>query len=114
MFAPGATGSGLSDFVIERSATALTVVVSVSVLLAALPSIEVVVTVAVLVRVPLTVGAVTVSVIAGAGPGSRLARVQVTVPEDWLQLQPVPVAETYDAPAGRGSPTGPPVAVSGR
>src|SRR5262249_56335383 len=97
----------------ERSAPDVTVVVVVSVLFAEFESMEVVVTVAVLESVPPAEGAVTVVVIAGPVPGSRFVRVQVTVPVAWLQVQPVPVAETNPTPAGSVSVTAPPHPLSG-
>src|SRR5262245_7506933 len=98
---------------IDRSASAATVVEAVSELFAGFASTDVVVTVAVLESVPPVAGAVTVIVIAGPVPGSRFARVHVTVPDDWLQLQPVPDAETNATPSGRVSVTVSPVAVCG-
>src|SRR4029450_2638479 len=43
----------------------------------------------------------------------RVVRSQVTVPDAWLQVHPLPVAETKPAPAGRGSVTLIPLAASG-
>ena len=74
------TGSGLSLLVIDRSAEAVTVVVSLAVLLPLLASLVAELTVAVLVIVPPSDGAVTTMVMAGAAPTARLARVQVTTP----------------------------------
>jgi hypothetical protein len=42
---------------------------------------------------------------AGAAPGARAARVHVTVPDAWPQLQPDPDAETNATPAGSVSVT---------
>src|SRR5688500_13159069 len=77
------TGSGLSVLVTERSARALTPVVSVSALFAAFVSVVVEATVAVLVIVPpwgtleLTF---TTSVNVAVSPAARVAAVAVTVP----------------------------------
>ena len=62
-------------------------------------------TVAVFVSVPPAAGAVTLIVIVDEAPLARDAIVQVTVPDDWLQLQPVPVALTNATPAGSVSLT---------
>jgi hypothetical protein len=63
-------------------------------------------TVAVFEIVPAVAGAVTLIVIAGAVVlGAIEARVQVTVPDTFAQLQPVPDAETKLVPAGSGSET---------
>src|SRR5882672_5170401 len=90
----------------------LTVVVAVAVLLAWLLSLVAELTVAVFVMVPAS-DAVTVMVMAGAAPGARLARVQVTTPPAWLQVQPLPVALTKVTPAGSVSLTLTEVAVLG-
>src|SRR5438132_920647 len=122
--------------VIARSANRWTVVIAVAVLLAALVSsagllavtvAEFVSTVplavfggtrvAVLVIVPVVVGlTVTTIVIVVVAAAARLARVQVTVPLDWLHVQPAPAALTKVTPAGRVSvtvtlvaPVGPPL-----
>src|SRR5437899_11842939 len=52
----------------------------------------------VLVIVPPSLGAVTTMLMAGAAPTARLARVQVTTPPAWLQLQPLPAALTKVTP----------------
>src|SRR5262245_63003998 len=77
-----------------------TVVPSVSELLAGTGSVVADVTVAVLLIPPPAAGAVTLIVMAGAAPAARVARVQVTTPETWLQVQPVPVALVKTTPAG--------------
>ena len=48
---------------------------------------------------------VTMIVIVGAVPTARLARVQVTTPLEWLQLQPVPDALSKVTPVGSVSVT---------
>src|SRR5882672_6914868 len=88
------------------------VCVAVAVLLAWLLSLVAELTVAVFVMVPAS-DAVTVMVMAGAAPGARLARVQVTTPPAWLQVQPLPVALTKVTPAGSVSLTLTEVAVLG-
>src|SRR5262249_11268096 len=62
-------------------------------------------TVAVFVNVPNVFGAVSDSVIADVAPLARLGRVQVTVPEASLHVQPEPDALTKPTPAGSGSVT---------
>jgi hypothetical protein len=59
------------------------------------------------VAVPLPGGGVTTMVMFGAAPGARLppVRLHVTVPEELMQFQFVPVALTNDVPAGRLSTT---------
>src|SRR5262245_46006884 len=101
----------------ERSASGVTVVDEVPVLLPGTGSPVAELTVAELFRVAPSDGAVTLIVMSGAAPGTRLARVQVTVPEAWLQFQPVPVALTKPTPTGSVSATltelavlGPPLA----
>ena len=78
--APAVTGSGESVFVIERSDEAVTVVLSLSLLLPGTGSLTLEATVALLVIVPPALGAVTIIVMTGAAPTPRLARVQVTTP----------------------------------
>jgi hypothetical protein len=90
---------------IDRSLLAVTEVVSVSVLFVIDGSLVADVTVAVLLIEPPLAGAVTEIVIAGAAPTASVARVQVTVPEALLQVQPVPVADTNVTPAGSVSET---------
>jgi hypothetical protein len=92
---------------IARLADAVTVVVAVAVLFAALGSAVVAATLAVLLKLPAWFGAVTVTVITGAdAPVARAARVQVT---DTLPVfehaQPVPDADTNVTPAGKVSVT---------
>ena len=67
---------------------------------------------AVLTAVPADVGAVIETVIGGAAPEASDGRVQVTVVVP-LHDQPVPDAETNDAPAGSVSVTDTSVAVEG-
>jgi hypothetical protein len=81
MFAPGPTGSALSDFVIDRSAEAATAVLSVSELLPETGSVVVAAIVAVFESDPLAAVTVVLIVIAGAVPTPSVARVQVTVPD---------------------------------
>src|SRR5262249_52424117 len=78
----------------------------------ALP-IELAVIVAVFVRVVTAFGAVTTIEIGGAAATASSGIVQVTVPDDCEQVQPVPVALTNVVPAGRGSGTTTSVASSG-
>jgi hypothetical protein len=73
-------GSGESVFVIDRSAEAITVVLTVAVLLAVLGSLSVANTLAVLVIVPPSVGAVTTIVTVALPALAIVPRVQVTVP----------------------------------
>ena len=101
---PAATVGAEDVFTIERSFTAVTVVVAVEVL-GVVGSASVAVTVAVLEIDPPFDGAVTLMVIAGAAATARDGRVQVTVPEALLQVQPVPVADPNVTPAGRTSTT---------
>jgi hypothetical protein len=103
---PVVTGSGLSVFVIDRSAT-LTSVAAVAVLFPLVLSLgdE---TVALFVIDPAEDGAVAVIVILGASaPAARFppVRLHVTVPLTLLQLQFVPDAPTNVVPAGRVSTT---------
>ena len=87
-----ATGSGLSDFVIARSALvgAATVVFSEALLLAVIGSVVPLVTLALLVIVPAVDGAVTRIVRFAEAPIFRLPILQVTVPDDSL-AEPVTV-----------------------
>ena len=110
--APATTESGLSDFVIDRSADAVTVVSSLSVF-GVVGSAVVAVTDALLDIKPPSAGAVTVIVIVGAAPTASEALVHVTTPADSLQVHPVPDAETYAVPAGSVSVTISDVAVLG-
>ena len=101
--------------VMARSADAVTVVVAVAVLFAALGSAVVAATLAVLLRLEAWFGAVTVTVISGAeAPVASAGRVQVT---DTLpvfeQAQPVPAALTKVTPAGSVSVTVRPAASDG-
>jgi hypothetical protein len=51
-------------------------------------------------------GALTVTVMpAASAPAARLARVQVTTPEAWLHVHPLPEALTNDAAPGSVSVT---------
>ena len=92
---------------IARSADAVTVVLVVEVLFAALGSGVADVTVDVLVSVAACAGAVTTTVIVGAvAPVASAGRVHVadTFPT-LVQVQPVPVADTNVTPAGSVSVT---------
>src|SRR3954452_5944959 len=98
-----------------RSATAVTVVSAVAVLLAATGSAVAADTVAEFERAAAWAGAVTTTVIVGAvAPVATRGRVQVTdtLPA-FVQVQPVPVAETKVTPAGRLSSTETAVASDG-
>ena len=110
---PAVTLAG-PDLVIDRSADELTVVTTVfEVLLAGTGSEVAEDTVAELDRLAVWDGStVTTIEIAGAAPGARLARVQLTVVVP-VQVQPVPVAETRVVPEGRVSETATLVAVEG-
>jgi hypothetical protein len=102
----GATGSGVSDFTIDRSATASTVVPAESELFPGAGSSVGESTEAVFDSVAAWAGAVTVMVIAGAVAfAASDARVQVTVPEACVQAQPVPAALTKETAPGRLSVT---------
>jgi hypothetical protein len=94
-------------FTMERSACATTAVVALDVLFAGFGSGVVAVTAAVLTADPPWAGAVTATVMVGAdAPLASEGRVQVTdtLPE-FVQVQPVPVADTNVTPAGRVSVT---------
>src|SRR5262245_40779810 len=97
----------------ERSETGMTVVSAMAELFPCEGSAAPEVTDAVFEIRPPDEGAVTVIVIVGAVPRARLARVHVTVLEDWLQVHPAPVALTYVVPAGSGSVTTTEGAVAG-
>ena len=93
--------------VMARSADAVTVVFAVAVLLPGVGSLVVDDTLAVLVSEAACAGAVTTTVIVGAvTPVASAGRVQVTdtLPA-FVQVHPVPVAETKVTPAGRVSAT---------
>ena len=109
--APPAMVSGANA--LEKPGDAVIVVVSKSLSLAALLSVSVPLTDAELSISPTLPGAVTLIVIVGAAPTLKLARVQVTTPDDSPQLQPVPDALTKPTPAGRLSLTLTFVAVDG-
>src|SRR5262245_14137055 len=91
----------------------MTVVSAVAVLFPGVGSTADELTVAVFEMRPPEEGAVTVIVIVGAAPTARLARVQVTVPEEWPQLHPDPLALLKLTPAGRTSVTRSADAVAG-
>src|SRR5437016_3132369 len=113
---PGLTGSGEALLVIERSATARTMVVTVALrLLAGFESTSWASTVAALVIGPPSLGAVTVIVIVeGVLPvGARLARVHVTLALVPLHVQPAPLALWKVTPAGSVSVTVTLLAVEG-
>ena len=106
MPAPATTVAG-PDFVIARSAEAVTVVFAVAVLLPATGSLVVDETLAVFVSDPACAGAVTTTVIVCAVvPVARAGRVHVadTLPE-FVHVHPAPVADTNVTPAGRVSDT---------
>ena len=109
---PAVTGSGLSLFVIDKSADVVTAVGAVAVLFAGTGSVVVLETVAVLLK-PAVCAALTcttkVSVVS-AEPAAIVPRFQVTVP---LLSVPPPVADTKLVPAGNGSETVTPIASPG-
>src|SRR5215510_13942687 len=89
-----------------RSADVLTVVSSLSVLLAGTGSGVIDATVAVLVMVPrVSESTVTTIVMVDDAPAIKLLRVQVTTPLLLAQIQPVPEALPKVTPAGRVSVT---------
>src|SRR5216684_1797309 len=96
--------------VIDRSAEATIVVVADAVLLAVFGSGSLPLTVAVLVMVPAVAGAVALMVIVALAPEARLPTVQVTVPDAWVQVPWLEVAEPKVTPLGRVSVTVTPVA----
>src|SRR5262245_32160096 len=96
-----------------RSAAELTVVVSVSELLAPLGSELAAETVAVSLRVAPPLGAVAVMTMLGAVTTLSDPRVQVTIPEAWLHVHPEPAALTKEAAGGKVSVTVTELAVLG-
>jgi hypothetical protein len=103
---PFAVIVGGPDLTTDRSAEAVTVVVTLEELLAELGSGVLAATVAVFVTLAAWFGAVTTTVIAGAvAPVASAGRVQVTTPATLPQLQPVPPADTKVVPEGTGSVT---------
>ena len=91
---------------IDRSADAVTVVASESLLSLGSGSEVVDVTVTSFVKVPACAGAVTTTVIGAVAPAARSARVQVTeVFATFVHDQPVPVADTNVTPNGSASTT---------
>src|SRR4029453_853176 len=94
-----------SVFVIDRSATAVTSVVSPSLLFAAAGSFVAVGTEAVLLTVPPSAGAVPALVLGGAAQPRRRAAVRVPAPPVSPQVQPEPEADTKVSPAGSVSVT---------
>src|SRR5205823_10622991 len=103
---------------VVRLGGVLTTVVAVAVLLPGVMSLgDETVAVLMIVAVPAPAGAVTLTTMLGVvAPTARFAaRVHVTVPEAWAQLQlaSVPANETNVVPAGRGSVTLTPDAGSG-
>ena len=100
-------------FVTDRSATTVTVVALLALLLAEFGSVVVELTETLFVIVLTVAGAVTVMVMAGAAPTAKLARVHVTTPPTWPHVQPVPLALTKVTPAGSVSATLSEVAVLG-
>src|SRR5687768_17355518 len=108
MLLPATTGSALSVLTTDRSALALTVVVSVSVSLAAFGSVVAELTVAVLlITVPSAVPAGTVTTsenTAGASAGARVAMVAGETPPVMVKVGPeVWVKLTRVVPAGTAS-----------
>jgi hypothetical protein len=98
---PATTGSGESDFVMERSAEVFTVVVSVSELSLESGSEVVALAVAVLDRSAVLDGSTfTVNVREMLAPAASAPIVQVTVPAESV---PPPEADTKVVPAGKGS-----------
>jgi len=96
-------GSGASVARTDKSATAVTVVVAVALLLFGCGSAVAAETVAVFVRLPLAAGRTTMSTPAVAPPGKTpRSQVTVVVPEHDPTLG---VADTRVAPAGSGSVT---------
>ncbi len=110
MFWPASTGSGLSAIVTPRSAEVMTVVGSVSVLLAGFVSTSFWVTVAVFEIVPAVVGMTTIVMVACASPGS-VPMAQVTVLAASVHVPCVELAETKVTLAGNVSVATTPVAV---
>ena len=104
---PPAVTVGGPSLVIDRSADAVTAVTAVEVLFARTGSNVADDTDAVLVRVAAWPGAVTVTVTTGAAvPVARPAVVQVTETlPTFVQVQPVPVADTSTTPTGSVSVT---------
>src|SRR3990172_6545416 len=84
----------------ERSETAVTVVVTLAALSSGTNSKPLERTVAVLVMTPPSAGAVAVITIAGAAPMGRLARRQTTLAPLREQFQPAPDAFTNVIPRG--------------
>src|SRR3989475_12180589 len=98
----------------DRSASGVTVLIVIALLLSGLWSGVADVTVALLVSVPAMAGANAVIVIAGAAPTARASRTQATVPGDaWLHAQPVPEALKNVTPTGSASVTRSELAVPG-
>ena len=91
---PALTGSGESDFEIDRSAEVLTVVACVELLLAFDGSDVEVATVAVLEMPPPAAPAVVVIVMLGVAPAATVPKEQVTVPAAWEHDPWDGVAET--------------------
>lgn len=102
---PASTGSGESASVIDRSALSVTVVITLALLLVDTGSLAADETDALFVIVPPVAGGDTSKVIVEDVPASSDVRVHVTVPELCVQVQPVPVALLYVAPAGSVSVT---------
>jgi hypothetical protein len=95
------------DLLMDRSADAVTVVLTDEVLLPDVGSLVVLVTLAVLAMLPACAGAVTVTVMTGAvAPAAKAGRVQVTeMLALFVQVHPAPLAETNVTPAGSVSVT---------
>src|SRR5436190_1150164 len=96
------TGSGLSDFVIERSAAVLTVVASFAEWSPGVGSVVVEVTEAVFERLAVSFGSTLTIMCRVVVPAGRSPRFQVTVP---AAFEPPPSAETKLVLAGTGSVT---------
>src|ERR1700737_2973002 len=109
--------SGNAYFVIWGSAVpvfgATICVLAEAELFAVFGSVSLALTVAVLVMVPVAVGALTTMVIVALAPFASGPMLHVTVPEAWVQVPWVELAETNVTPAGRESVTTTPDAPSG-
>jgi hypothetical protein len=109
---PEETGSGESDFVIERSATGSTVVVALALLFAEFGSLTPEETLAWFVTDPVD-GGVTLIVTLALAPLAMLPSAHETTPEDWAQLPCEAVAVLNVTPLGSVSLTATVVAVEG-
>jgi hypothetical protein len=109
---PDDTGSGASDFVIERSATGFTVVAAPAELLAGVGSLTLEDTLAVFVIVPVDWGVTLIWTLAPA-PLAMVPSGHVTVPPDCEQLPCDDVADLNVTPLGSVSLMLTPVALEG-